>query len=372
MKTPVGQNFPFQAASAVGRVAVRKFGPKHLERGGPAARARNEVLRGRSIADAAAIAARQGKGHVAELRIATEHCLHSGLTERPYHSAPNARANDPHIDVQVRSGRRLVNGAQVGVGHPTYLRRKVRRSKAPQVVINSEAREVFQHEGDVAFELSSDSLVHDDTRSNSLSAVTVESEARDVLEGVLLETPSVPEFFKLSVAVAAGVEASVLAAGRSLLFGVVSRLYAGQPLDRRMVEDAFEVGQDAFMKGGIQAYVLVSRFLERAGKAFNGRLLRAIGGGTVVAGALAEVIVVAAKNLIACLRNEITFEEVCRRVGVAAFSAAGSVAGLAIALRATRGMHPLLQLILCAIGAAGGGYGGHKLGSYLLPEHAAS
>jgi hypothetical protein len=40
MKSTIGHNFPFQAASAVTRVAVRKYGPKQLERGGPAARAR--------------------------------------------------------------------------------------------------------------------------------------------------------------------------------------------------------------------------------------------------------------------------------------------------------------------------------------------
>jgi hypothetical protein len=125
------------------------------------------------------------------------------------------------------------------------------------------------------------------------------------------------------------------------------------------------------LKVGVQAYLLVSRFLERAGHAFNGRLLRAIGGATLVAGAVAEVVVAAAQSLLACLRDEISFEEALRRVGVAAFSAAGGVAGFALALRATRGMHPLLQLLLCAVGAAGGGYAGHKVGTYLLPERTA-
>jgi hypothetical protein len=122
------------------------------------------------------------------------------------------------------------------------------------------------------------------------------------------------------------------------------------------------------MKGGVHAYLLVGRFLERAGQVFNGRLLRAIGGATVVAGAIAEVVVVAAKNLLACLRNQITFEEACRRIGVATFSAAGGVAGLVVAMRATRGMHPVAQMILCALGAAAGGYGGNRLGSWLLTE----
>jgi hypothetical protein len=98
MRTPTGQNFPFQAADAVARAAVRRYGPGHLERGGPAGRARNEILRGRSVADAATIASRQGKGHVAELRVAAELSLRSGLAGRPYNSRPNPRANDPHID----------------------------------------------------------------------------------------------------------------------------------------------------------------------------------------------------------------------------------------------------------------------------------
>jgi hypothetical protein len=222
----------------------------------------------------------------------------------------------------------LVNGAQVGVGGTDYLRRKVLSSKAPQVVIDTDARGAFQNAGDPAFDLSNDRLVHNDTHSGALSAAKVEAESREVLEGMLLGAPSVPEWFKLSIAVDAGIEASILAAGRSLLFGVVGRLHAGQPLDQQLIDDAFVVGQDAFLKSGVHAYMMVSRFLERAGRAFNGRLLKAIGGATVVAGAIAEVVVATAKNLVACLRDEITFEEACRRVGVAAFSAAGGAAGL--------------------------------------------
>lgn len=64
-----GNVFSFAAIDGVVDTAVRVHGPSFLDRGGPLNRAFSEILRGAIPADAAAIAARQGKGHIGELRL---------------------------------------------------------------------------------------------------------------------------------------------------------------------------------------------------------------------------------------------------------------------------------------------------------------
>ena len=74
-------------------VSVHQYGPAFLRRGGPIGRGLSEVSRGRSASEAAAIAAKSGKGHIAELRLASEHCLDAAIRDLPILTRPNPAAN---------------------------------------------------------------------------------------------------------------------------------------------------------------------------------------------------------------------------------------------------------------------------------------
>jgi hypothetical protein len=363
--------FPFQSANAVATAAVRQYGRGFLERGGPIGRARAEFARGASLQSAVAVAARQGKGHVAELRLAAEHSLDCGLRGHDYHTAPNRLANDPHRDLEIwdRHGK-VVNDAQVGVGSDRYLRRKILRSQARQVIVNSEAHDALGRAGDLAHSLSSDHLEHRGTSSGSLSGGRVHEEAEDILEAALLETPSVPEWFKVSISLSAAMSATVVTFARSLLVGAVERLHSGQPFDRSLVENAFRSGIPAFAKGGVQSYLLVNRFLGAAGPGFDGRLLSKLGKTAAVASAIAEVVVDTAMEVLACLRGEIDFAELCRRTLMAVVSAGGALLAFAVAARATTGLHPWLSMLLTALAALAGAHLARKGAEALLPPAA--
>jgi len=133
-----------------------------------------------------------------------------------------------------------------------------------------------------------------------------------------------------------------------------------------MVQSALKAGKDAFINASLTTCVLTTRFLRQAEAAFNGRLLRAFGGSVIVAGAIADVVVATAKDVVAWAKNQITFEELLRRAGVNAFSTGGAMVGGALMLQVAKGMPWWAAMLLFAAGAAGGGYAGHKLGEQLL------
>jgi hypothetical protein len=363
MKTnPVGQNFPTIAADAAATAAVRHYGPAHLARGGAVGRARAEVRRGQPAASAARrVSKNQAKGHAAELRVAAEQSIDAGLRGHPFGSRPNPIANDPHVDVEVMSGNARISDAQVGVGAATYLRTKINTSQATQVIINSETRERLRTIDPKAYARSSDRLQYGETSSKPLVSEVVERDAAGVLEDVLSGSGRVSELFKLATASGAGLEAAVTSFGRSLLFGVVHRLANDQPVDGKLVDEAIDAGVDAFLKAGVHAYVIVSDFLDVAGALFDSRLLRSVGGKIAVAGAIADVVITTARDVVAHLRGQITFDELLKRAIVATLAAVGGVAGFAVALKAGAGLPPWAQILL-TIGLT---WGASWVGSWL-------
>lgn len=364
----VGQSFPHAIVGGVADLAVRYHGPTYLERGGPASRARSVFASGETPAVAARIAARQGKGHIAEVRVAAELSLDSGLRGLEFDAALNGAANHPHEDVLVRMGRTKVKGAQIGVGHPRYLAAKARRSRADLLVVNTEALKAVQKDWNGTSPYAADLLHHEDTRSAKLSGARAEDDATAILERMIVDEPTVTFELKASVVASSGAVGFATSFGRSLLLQAVHRLHTEQRFDGSMIDTAMSSGIEALKRTSLATWIQVSRFLERAGSAFDGKLLRALGGSSAVAGAVAEVVVSTAKEVVAWTKNEITFEELLRRFGVNAFSAGGALAGgaIALALSARAGMPGWLTALVTAIGAAGGGYLGLKLGEDLF------
>lgn len=372
-KRHLGQLFPSSVASATATAAVRQYGPAHLKRGGAVGRAQAMVRSGVPIQQAAAdVANLMAKGHAAEVRVSAEQSLDSGLRGDTTVSRPNPIANDPHIDVEVLASDARVNGAQLGVGSARYLARKARKSKANMVVINSEAREQLNASDPVAYKRTADRLVHGDTASQPLTAATSIEDAAVVLENVLTGSARLSEWFKIGAAAVGGADAAVTSFGRSVLFGVVHRLANNRPIDRSVVDDALDAGADAFIKAGLQTYVMVSDFLEIAGAVFDSRLLRTIGGKIVVASAIADVVVSTAKDVLACLRGELTMEEVILRSCVAVLAAGGGVAGWAVGMKVSAGATWWVQLLVTITLTWGGSWLGARLGKALIgPSRAA-
>ena len=362
----VGQTFPFAINDGIADLAVHQHGPGFLERGGPANRARSVFSKGGTPKTAARVAARQGKGHVAEVRVAAELSLDSGLRGRPFDASLNEVANHPHEDVLVHHGRRMVNTAQVGVGSARYLARKARRSRANQLVINNEVLDAVNDDWDGSSLFATDTLRHEETRSSKLSGTKAEHDAASMLESMIMDEPTVSFRLKASVVFGSGVVGFATSFGRSLLFQAVHRLHSNLPFDDSMISNAMKSGVDALKRTSLATWIQVSRFLEHAGPAFNGRLLRALGGSAAIAGAIAEVVVVTARDVVAWIKNEIPFEELLRRFGVHAFSAAGALVGGAVMLKLTAGAPGWLTVLLTAVGAAGAGYFGFKLGEGLF------
>jgi len=359
-----GQLFPVHVAEALVSVAVRQYGPSFLDRGGPVNRARAEVSRGRSTADAARLAAKQGKGHMAELRVASEHTIDSGLRGSLLESRPNAVANDPVADIEVLLMGKRISGAQVGVGSPAYIRNKVNTSRASKIVVNSEARNSFANSDKLAYDRSSDRLHHEGTTSSPLRSAQVEDEATRTLEGVLLSSPNVPSFFQLEVVATAGMKSAASSFSRTLLLRVVERLHRGMALDRELVDEAIGAGVDGFFKASVQTYLQTSQFLDVAGACFDSRLLKKLGGRVVIASAIADVVIETARDIISWVRGELTFEDVARRAGVTICASGGAVAGWVLASRTAAGMGPIAALALTLAGS----WAGARLGEWIGEE----
>jgi hypothetical protein len=371
MRRHVGQNFPHIVANKVVDAAIQHHGPAHLARGGGVGLARAAVRRGTSPEVAAKVVAqKQAKGHAAELRVSAEQCVDAGLQGEAVLSRPNPIANDPHIDVELLDGLRRVSDAQVGVGSPSYLKAKARRSRAKQVVINAEARSVLKESAPEAYERTAEVLVYGDTSSRELLSATAVDDATQILKGVLDESPRVGEWFKLASAAAGGAEAALTSFGRSLLGGLVHRLANGTAIDSSLIDEAIDAGLDAGIKVGVQTYVTVGDFLDLAGTVFDFKLLRSVGGKIVIGGAIADVVVTTAKDLLAHFRGELTMEQVVLRGIVTLFGAGGGVVGWAVAAKLTSGMPPWLGLIVTIALTMGGSWLGAMLGESLTSPRA--
>ncbi len=352
-------NIPPLVVEAIGNAAVSQHGEWFLKRGGSLGRARSEVQKGNTIPFAAVTAARQGKGHMAELRQAAELTTNAGWTFQPYWSRPNPVANDPHIDLEVLKGPVRVNGAQVGVGRPEYLAQKAQRSMAPQVVINTEAREEMRQRYPDAFARTTDHISHNDTRAHPLSGERAEEEARQILEHSLRGEPMLGLGAKAGLAVGAGAQSFIWSFGQGMLFEVVEAIAQGRGIDPARVKQVLAGSAENAARTILQTSLLVENFLTKAGTAYKGKLLHAAARRTVLVGAVVDVIISTAKDVVKWIQHEISFEDLLRRAGVNVFSAGGAALGALGAAYLSRGMPWWAQVFTCVLA----GWAGSKLGT---------
>jgi hypothetical protein len=353
-------------AGGLADVSVHRYGPALLRRGGPIGRGLREVSRGHSAGEAAQIAARCGKGHIAELRLASEHCLDAAIRELPYVTRPNPRANARHSDLEIFESGRLADTVQVGVGSLAYLRRKAATSQAGQVVIPTEAKMEFLRACDPAADRVQDRVEHKGTTSRSLSRELARDDAQSIIYKEILRQPAVSPWLKVGTVVEAGYLATVDAFATGLLFETVEWFWKGGPFDPSMIERAVRGSMRSGLRTALATYIKVEQFLARARQAFNQRILARIGAGAVWAGAIADIVVCTACDLWGWLKDKITFQEVLRRAGVHTFSAVGAASASLLALDVVRGAPPWLQIIVVLAAGWGGAKLGHLVGDKLL------
>lgn len=354
LRSPVSAASPLSSARAVAEVATAAHAPHMLTRGGPYQRAANLVARGADPFTASVTAAAQGKGHVAELAQSVHYTAAAAVLDRTVRARPNSRANDPRVDVEVLRGRRRAHGSQVKVGTPAYVRRAVRAGRYENLIVNAEALVAVAEQRCVA-----DHLDHSGISAPQLTAAESEITATAVLERMLLGHDSVTQFDALAHAGRAGLKDGIVSFGFGLAGQIADAVFRGAEIDLRLAATAALGGAArAAARTGLEAWILLQRFIAKARDAFSSRLLQRIARSRIVVSAIAEVVVETALDLVDVLRGRISFEDLLRRFGVHVTTAAGAALGVAAGLAVTRGM----PWWVSALAALAGGWGGSKVG----------
>jgi hypothetical protein len=362
----VTPNSPLASSKSLSAAAVATYAPAALLRGGPVQRAANLVVAGHAVEVAAATAARQGKGHVGEVQQAAGYSTRAGVLGRSYQARPNRKATDPNVDVELRrrrSGRRAA-GAQIKVGSARYVLRAARSGRYQMLVVNTEAREVIAE--NYGLELS-DALDFRGNASVRLSAEECEEQATESIVRML--TDELPFGFadNLTLCARAGFGAGVESLATGLLFDLVQAVWSGRSFDfGASVRGAASSAVRNAGRAGVQAHLLIRKFLAKARRQFSDRLLHRIAGSAVVLGAVAEVVVETAIDLLRVMRNEMTFEELLRSFGVHVCTAAGGALGMAIAGALTGGAVWWVQALAMVVGGGVGARYGRQVGTNIF------
>jgi hypothetical protein len=349
----------YGAPDALGRVATNAYLPLMLVRGGPPQRAARLVDRGVALPRAARAAAAQGKGHVAETVQAAMFTARSGAMSGSHSARPNPVANARHDDVQMLCGARVVGGAQFKVGSPRYVLQALRRGSRTTLVANIETRDALVAQGAITAEGVRDRLGQQGVEAPALSGAECEETAEVMITRLLLHEPPDTGLEVLVESLRAGANDGVVSFVMRLVAEVADCAYTGRPFDGlHTVGEAAKAGVRALARTGVQTALLAAEFLSKARAEFSARLIHRVASSTLAVGAVAEVIVETAIDMLAVLRSEITLEQWLRRLGVHATTAVGGVAGVAFAYALTENEPPLARLVAGLVG----GYLGAKLG----------
>ncbi len=353
-------------------IATAHYGPAMLERGGPAARARRVHAAGADVTIAAVTAAKQGKGHIAELSQALSFEVDAALRASPFDARPSPLANDSKADLEVLFGDERVRGPQVKVGSLKYVRRAIRSKKYDDLIIDGDAYQALSGELNVAGQQMADRLEHDRVAASQLVANECNEQAVEVLERMLEGHPAVGAVRLLTRSFGAGARDGLIVFAGDLAWGVVKKVIDRQNIDfAELLQGAARKGCRAVAKTTVQTGMLLSEFLGQAREIFEHRLVRRIAGSTVAVGVIAEVIVEAAIDVIAVVRGELAPDLLLPRVGVHALTAVGGGAAVALVLTATRGAPWWFTALLAAGLGVLGAKAGRALGEALFIPPAA-
>lgn len=350
-------SFPVASVDALADLATEVHAALALYRGGPAQRTARLLECGVELSEAAGMAAKQGKGHIAEVQQAANFTTRAGALGSDVRARPNRRANDPLNDIELFGPRRRKRGVQVKVGSPRYVRQAIRSGRYGDLIVNKEAYDRLP--SGLARQVD-DHLQHDGVAARSLSGDDAEATASDQLQRLFAGELPVSDLDILAHSIGAGARDGLSSFALGMLGRLASSIINGEVFDIRGEAAALLQGSiRAAARTCIEAGILMKRFTAQARDAFSAKLLHKLAGSRLVVSAVAEIILETALDVVEVLKERMSFEQLLRRFGVHCCKAVGSAAGVAVALQLTRGE----PLWVTAIAVLALGYVGARAGS---------
>jgi len=357
-------------ANALARLALRRHIASQLRRGGGPQRVLAALRRGIDYNDALREAAKIHKGHVAELAQAIDFTTLSGVTGARERAVVNRNASDPRSDLAIMIGTRAVPGGhrQLKVGSSRYVREAIRKKKyaaaGVDLVANIEALDDLRARGldevgDVA-----DRVRHASTEARQLRADESEAQALEGLQRALMRRTTLTRLEILAESTRSGVDDGVF----TFIWSVGVGLFEGEVNRhnwRRIVHDSAVRGAKAAARTSIQTMIVLHKFDRTARAAYSAGLVRKLARTTIVAGAVAEVVVSAAIDFVKLLRGEITREQLLDRVVVSGSTAVGAATGAYVASRVLADAPMFVRILGMLFLGAAGGHLGRELGEWL-------
>lgn len=355
---------------SLARLARRRHIVSQLRRAGGPQRVLAAVGRGVRYEDAIVRAAKICKGNTAELVQALEFTIASGVAGARERAVLSRNVSDPVSDLAIMRGTRAVHGGhrQIKVGSDRYVRDAIRKGKyaaaGVDLVANCEALAGLRERGlpeaaDVA-----DRVRHGSMAAPQLRADQSEAQAVRGLEQALMRRTTITRIGILVEAATSGIDDGLFTFVWNLAVAAFEgRVTRGGWLD--IVRESAVRGATAYATTGVQTAIVLSQFNKAARAAYSAGLVRRVASTTLVAGAIAEVVVSAVIDMVKLLRGEIPKDEFLKRLVVTGVTAAGAAGGAFAASRLLADEPPAVRLLGMLAGTAGGGWLGRELGKRL-------
>ncbi|MCC7075348.1 MAG: hypothetical protein IT383_28805 [Deltaproteobacteria bacterium] len=336
-------------ADAVAEGVALDAAPNFHVRGGGAQKTLSLIGKGLTIEAAARDAAKQAKGHAFELMQATQHTARLGAFAVDAVTQPNSVANHPHADLELLEAQLATKEFQLGVGSAAYLGVKIRSSQADAVIVPQDARAALEASDSAAYALCADHLEHAGVSTDAMTNDQIVERTVEDLMRFASSSTRVGVLDQGAIAFGAAAQSAFVTGTVSVMVQVVERLATGKPIDKTIWGPAMGAATKSFLTTGLQTYYSLSTYLAVAQGSFEARVLRQLISNAPVTGAIAEIIIGTAREVVRFHKNEIDLDELLRRTGVVATSAVGSGVGVVIGARVLRGQHPIVQLLGIAL-----------------------
>jgi hypothetical protein len=359
----VSRGQSFAAPDAVAEVGRKLGGADALRRAGALPRAKAAVARDVPLPAAVEAAAVTGKGVYAEAAQVASFNARAAAHMKPQRAGLNGRMNAPDFDVWLcEPGKRRV-GHQLKTAGQSVIRKAVVSGNHDALVVPTEEIAASMPEAALYDVQLRDCVASETVSAEPVSSRAYEAETRDVLTRLLQGHDLVTEVERLGIAFKAGAQDALVATTISAALQVADALHQGRPLDLGSIaRTAVISGAKSGARTLVQTHAMLGEFSMAAHASFRSRLVHRVAARTVVAGAVAEVVVETALDLAEWMNGEITRDELFRRFGITCFRAAGGAAGALAALFLARNMNPWVTFFACLGGGLAGAYLGEKFG----------
>ena len=290
-----------------------------------------------------------------------------GQAER---ARPSVSPSDPLTDVEILRGTRVARDGrrQLKVGTAGYVRGAVAEGKYEaagiELVANVEALDELAVAGFPVPATVVDRVQYGEAGARQLRADESLEQAVDGLARCLTRRTTLTHVELVIESARAGLGDGLFA----LIFGLGQSLAAGRPAREgweKVLGDAVAGAGRAYARSTLQTAIVLFRFDARARATYSAGLVRRLANTTVVAGAVAEVVVESAIDMARLIRGEITKDDLLKVV-VHTTTAAGVAAGTLLMRALFSGAAWWVQGIFMILGGLGGGAVGRRVGQRIV------